>query len=147
MYQPRNAVASYGRMANSETDPLQQVVMLYDGAIKFLRLAAADIEANEIMKKGEHVNRALDILNYLQNILDFEKGGDVARTLDHLYTSVSVKVLKASASLDATAMRTAGELLVPVRDSWASVAEAKSPRAQVVETIPANFPRLQQVVA
>jgi flagellar protein FliS len=145
MYETRRAVNSYGRMANTETDPLQQVVMLYDGAIKFLRLAAGNIEAREIVQKGEHVNRALDILSYLQGILDFEKGGEVAQTLDRLYSLVSVKVLKASAALDASAMRAAADLLSPVRDSWSTVAEAKSPRPQVVDTFSTNAPRLQSV--
>ena len=101
MYGKSSALSSYGRVANSENDPLQQIVMLYDGAIKFLRLAADNIEARDIPKKAEHVNRALDILNYLQGILDFERGGDVAQTLDSLYTLVSMKILRASATLDA----------------------------------------------
>ena len=131
-------------MANTETDPLQQVVMLYDGAMKFLRLAASNIEAREITQKGAHVNRALDILSYLQNILDFENGGEVAHTLDRLYSLVSVKVLKASAALDASEMRAAADLLAPVRDSWSTVAEvAKTPQVPV----PVNPPRLQQVTA
>jgi flagellar secretion chaperone FliS len=147
MYEKRNVVvASYGRMANSETDPLQQLVMLYDGAIKFLRLSADDIGASEIARKAEHVNRALDILNYLQGILDFDKGGEVAHTLDKLYTLVSMKVLKASAVLDEKGMRTAAELLVPVRDSWAVVAAASKQRPQVSDPIPTNTPRLGHAV-
>jgi len=117
-----NALASYGRVANSDNDPLQQVVMLYDGAIKFLRLAATNVEAGEIALKAEHVNRALDILNYLQGILDFERGREVAQILDKLYTLVSMKVLRASATLDASGMRAAAELLAPVRESWSQVA-------------------------
>ena len=80
-----NALASYGRVANAEVNPLQQLVMLYDGAIKFLHLAAADIEAGDIAAKAEHSNRALDIIGYLQSILDFERGAAVAPTLDALY--------------------------------------------------------------
>jgi flagellar protein FliS len=143
-----NALSSYGRVANSENDPLQQIVMLYDGAIKFLRLAAADIEARDIPKKAEHVNRALDILNYLQGILDFESGGSVAHTLDRLYTLVSMKVLRASATLDAGGMRSAAELLAPVRDSWSVVATAaadNSPAPAVVEASGVR-PRLGRLV-
>jgi flagellar protein FliS len=122
MYGKSNALSSYGRVANSDNDPLQQIVMLYDGAIKFLRLAAANIETKDIPKKAEHVNRALDILNYLQSILDFERGGDVSQTLDRLYTLVSMKILRASATLDVAGMRAAADLLMPVRDSWTVVA-------------------------
>lgn len=122
MYGKSSALSSYGRVANSENDPLQQIVMLYDGAIKFLRLAATNIEAKDIPHKAEHVNRTLDILNYLQGILDFEQGGDVAQTLDSLYTLVSMKILRASATLDAKGMLAAADLLAPVRDSWTVVA-------------------------
>jgi flagellar protein FliS len=149
MYAKSNASSSYGRMANSDSDPLQQIVMLYDGAIKFLRLAAADIEARDIPKKAEHVNRALDIINYLQGILDFEQGGNVAQTLDTLYTAVSMKILSASANLDAKAMLTAGELLAPVRDSWAvitEVANTKSPASHAAATS-GEQPRLGRVIA
>jgi flagellar protein FliS len=149
MYAKSNALSSYGRIANSDNDPLQQIVMLYDGAIKFLRLAATDIEAREIPKKAEHTNRALDILNYLQGILDFERGGDVALTLDSLYTLVSMKVLRASATLDAQAMRAAADLLMPVRDSWTVVAASAmpgSPANHAVATSGAQ-PRLGRMVA
>src|SRR5919106_6948196 len=125
MYERANALASYGRVANAEKDPMQQIVMLYDGAMKFLRLTAVDIETGDVNKKGEHVNRALDILNYLQGILDFESGGDVAQSLDKLYMLVSMKVLRASARLDASGMRSAAELLAPLRDSWVALAGSK----------------------
>lgn len=145
MYGRLSALASYGRVANSDHDPLQQVVMLYDGAIKFLRLAAANIEAREIALKAEHVNRVLDILNYLQGILDFERGGEVAPVLDNLYTLVSMKVLRASANLDAAEMRAAAELLAPVRDSWFQV--ANSAENPTHAKAPAEIPtRLGQLV-
>jgi len=118
MYAQPKALASYGRIANAETNPLKQIVMLYDGAIKFLNLTAADIEAADFVAKAEHSNRALDIINYLQSILDFEKGGNVAESLDNLYRSIIVLILRASAELDAKLMRRAAELLVPVRDAW-----------------------------
>lgn len=122
MYGRVNQIASYGRVANAESDPVQQIVMLYDGAIRFLRLAAASIEANDLRAKAEQTDRALQIINYLQSVLDFERGGEVAVTLNTLYTSVTLMVLKASAELDASKMRHAAELLEPVRGAWATVA-------------------------
>jgi len=118
MYAQPKALASYSRMANTESNPLKQVVMLYDGAIKFLNLTADNIEAGDLVAKGEHSNRALDILNYLQSILDFEKGEAVAASLDNLYRSVINLILKASAALDAVLMRKAADFLIPVRDAW-----------------------------
>jgi flagellar protein FliS len=134
-YGRMTATTSYTRVANTETNPLMQVVMLYDGAIKFIRLAADDIEAKNIAAKAEHSNRAIDILNYLQGTLDFERGGGVAPTLDKLYTCVLAKMLMASMRLDARMMREASELLVPVRDAWAINAS----NAQAVPA-PVTFP-------
>lgn len=119
MYQRSNTgLASYGRIANSETDPIKQVVMLYDGAIKFLNLTATDIEADNLTAKAEHSTRALDIITHLQNTLNFELGGSVAVNLDNLYRSVTVLVLRGSAELDAGLMRKAASALTPVRDAW-----------------------------
>lgn len=118
MYAKPKAIASYGKIANTESNPLKQIVMLYDGAMKFLNLTADDIEKNDLVAKAEHSQRALDIINYLQSILDFEKGGNVAQSLDNLYRSIAVLILRASAELDASLMRRAADLLAPVRDAW-----------------------------
>lgn len=129
MYGKQNALASYGKVANAETDPLRQIVLLYDGAIKFLRLAAGGIDAGDIAAKATYSNRALDIISYLQSILDFERGGEVAGVLDHLYSQVTAVILKASIALDADEMRRAAELLLPVRDSWEANANVPAPAA------------------
>lgn len=112
------AKQSYGKIANGETDPIRQIVMLYDGAIKFLNLTADDIENKDIIMKAEHSTRALDIIAYLQSILDTEKGGDVAGALDNLYSSMTVLILRASAEFDPELMRRAAKLMQPVRDAW-----------------------------
>ena len=134
MYAQPKAIASYGRIANTEADPIRQIVMLYDGAIKFLNLTAADIEANDLVAKAEHSTRAIDIIGYLQSILDFEKGREVAVSLDRLYRSVSVMILKASAKADANMMRQVVGLLAPVRDAWETNANLATPRISIQES-------------
>ncbi len=146
MYGKNNALASYGKVANTETDPIQQIVMLYDGAIRFIRLASEDIENKRIADKAHNVNRALDIINYLQGILDFDKAPEVANILDRLYTAVSMQVLQASAKLDAVAMRAAAEHLAPVRDSWTDIARTVNQPAPLTAPIPAEPQRLGQLV-
>ena len=137
MYGRTSALRSYGRVANAESDPLQQIVMLYDGAIKFLRLAASDIDTRDIAAKAEHTGRALDILGYLRSILDFERGGEVAPALDALYSSVTAIILHGSAQLEAAELHRAADLLAPVRDAWATNAAASH----------ANMPQLRPAPA
>jgi flagellar protein FliS len=141
MYGRHNAVSSYGKIANAETNPLQQIVMLYDGAIKFARLAAADIASGDLAMKAEHSNRALDIISYLQSILDFERGGEVAPILDAFYRNVTATILLASAKLDAELMNRAAETLAPVRDAWATNASsANASNAAANEITPSQNP-------
>ncbi len=122
-----NALAAYGAVANAETNPLQQIIMLYDGAIKFLRLAATDIETGDLIAKAEHSNRALDIISYLQSILDFEKGGEVASHLDVFYLTLTMQILSASTKLDGRKMQQAAESLLPVREAWVAQVSASRP--------------------
>ncbi len=51
MYERSNVVTSYGRVANAETNPLQQVVMLYDGAIKFLQLECVTLGTSSLVQQ------------------------------------------------------------------------------------------------
>ncbi len=140
-----NALAAYGAVANAETNPLQQIILLYDGAIKFLRLAAANIEAGDLVAKAEHSNRALDIVSYLQSILDFEKGGEVAATLDIFYLTLTVQILHASTQLDRRKMEQAAELLLPVREAWRAQFSASRPAYAVAGQN--SFVGSQQLVA
>ena len=146
MYGRSNALASYGRMANTESDPVQQVVMLYDGAIRFIRLASDDIREKRLADKAEHVNRALDIIHYLQGILDFERGAEVAQTLDNLYSIVSMQILQGSAKLDAQVMLKAAESLGPVRDSWSIVADSVQKEHVSAATLPTEQRRLGHLI-
>ena len=138
MYAQPKALASYGRIANTESDPIKQIVMLYDGAIKFLNQTATDIESEDFVAKAEHSTRALAIISYLQSILDFEKGGQVAVNLDNLYRSVTVTLLKASAGPDADLMRRAATLLAPVRNAW----ETNSGRVNPAQAL--NIPETRE---
>ncbi len=139
------ALAAYGAVANAETNPLQQIIMLYDGAIKFLRLAADDIEAGDLVAKAEHSNRALDIISYLQSILDFENGGGVAATLDIFYITLSVQILNASAQLDGRKMKQAAESMLPVREAW--VSQFSAARTAYATTEQRSFTGGQQLMA
>ncbi|HWQ31386.1 MAG TPA: flagellar export chaperone FliS [Blastocatellia bacterium] len=134
-----HALTAYSQVANAEQNRLQQIVMLYDGAVRFLLLAASDIEAGDLVAKAEHTNRALDIVSYLQSILDFEQGGEVAPVLDALYATVTALTLRASARLDAALMRQAADQLVPVRDAWATIA-SESENASVKVTARSGMP-------
>ena len=58
-----NGIESYQRTAISTQSRGRLIVMLYDGAIKFMKLAIQEIEAGNWAAKGEYLNRAQDIIS------------------------------------------------------------------------------------
>jgi flagellar protein FliS len=74
--------------------PAQQVVMMYDGAIKFCLRAKDAIEQGEIQQRHNANKRAMEVVSYLMDILDMEKGGDVARRLQVVYAFLLRRLLE-----------------------------------------------------
>ena len=109
---------TYREFSVQGATPLGLVVMLYDGAIAALRRAAAAIEARDIQKKCTQLNRALAIIAQLEGTLNFERGGDVARTLKYLYVYSRGQVLKANLDNSAEILRSLIEKISTVREAW-----------------------------
>jgi flagellar secretion chaperone FliS len=103
----------------------QLVVMLYEGAIKSLRTAVADIEAKNIEGKRQAVDKALGIVQHLQDTLDRERGGHIAADLDRLYTYIISRILDGSAKLEVAPIQEAVKLLTPLLSAWEEVARKK----------------------
>ena len=60
------------------------IIMMYEGALKFVTLAIEGIDAKDLSKKGTYINKTHDIINELSCALDMKKGGDVAHKLESL---------------------------------------------------------------
>jgi flagellar protein FliS len=63
----------------------RQVVMLYDGIIKFLRNAQISFEQKEFENVYSNVQKAKNIIQGLQLGINFDKGGNIAQTLNDFY--------------------------------------------------------------
>jgi flagellar protein FliS len=110
------------RRVNAETrSPLELVVMLYDGAIRFVGDAKEAADRNDIAARTRAVSRALAIVTELQNTLRLEEGGDVARELDRLYSYMTARLLDSNVKRDRKALDEVHRLLSTVRDGWAQV--------------------------
>jgi len=81
----KNAHSTYQSVQVTTTDRGRLLLMMYEGAIKFLKQSKAGLEANDIGKFCRFLSKAQAIIAELMNTLDFEKGGSIARDLDRLY--------------------------------------------------------------
>lgn len=85
----RNPLQSYRQVSTSTASPGQLVVMLYDGAIKFLEHALGGFEFDDPLEFNRTISnnllRAQQILSELNSSLDMERGGEISVTLRRLY--------------------------------------------------------------
>ena len=58
------------------------ILMMYEGAIKFTKLALESMDKDDLASQGKYIQKAHDIVNELSLALDFKKGGDVAPRLE-----------------------------------------------------------------
>ncbi|AFI04231.1 flagellar export chaperone FliS [Helicobacter cetorum] len=87
-----NAYQAYQQNTVSVESPAKLIEMLYEGILKFASQAKRHIETEDIEKKIYYINKVTDIFTELLNILDYERGGEVAVYLTGLYTH-QIKVL------------------------------------------------------
>jgi flagellar protein FliS len=117
----RGAEAYYQTHVQSRS-PLELVVMLYDGALRFCDQAATAMDAGDMTTKGVAMSRAFAILAELQNTLNLKDGGDVARQLDALYAHMNDRLVDANIQRSSVPIREVMRLLTPLRDAWSQVA-------------------------
>ncbi len=106
--------------------PGQLVVMLYDGAGRFLARAAAAIRAGEAGAAGEPLHRAHAILDELLATLDPE-AGEVSERLQSIYLFCKRTLIEAQLALDPEPVERVAGLLAELRDAWATAAESAQP--------------------
>jgi flagellar secretion chaperone FliS len=123
---PRGADA-YRRTAVQSSSPLGLVVMLYDGAIKFVLEAREAIARNDVRARTAAVSRALAIVAELQNTLNLKEGGEVGRELDRLYSYLNTRLLDITAKADDEAAKEVHKLLSTLRDGWSQIASQQPP--------------------
>lgn len=81
----KNAHTTYQSVQITTTDRGRLLLMMYEGAIKFLKQSKVGLETNDMTKFCRFLSKAQAIIAELMNTLDFEKGGTIARDLDRLY--------------------------------------------------------------
>ncbi len=122
MSYPNNGSSAYKEISISTASPTKLVVMLYQGAIRFLKQAEDDIRRKDIVNKSQSVDRAMAIIQHLQGTLDLDKGGEVAADLDRLYTYFSTRIFDGSAKLDLKAFEEVIQLLTVLLSAWEEIA-------------------------
>jgi len=120
--QPRNGLHAYRKTEVQSRTPLELVVMLYDGALRFIGVAKDAIGRGDIRGRSEAISRTLAIISELQSTLDLERGGEMAASLDDMYRYLTQRLVQATVKNDAAPLDEARRLLETLRDGWQQIA-------------------------
>jgi flagellar protein FliS len=131
MYKGSN---TYREVAVQTSSPAKLVVLLYEGAIRFLRESVTAVESRDLECKRQRIDRAMAIVQHLEGTLDMERGGDVAVDLARLYSYITSRILEGSAKLETAPLEEAIKLLNTLLAGWEAIAKQEQ-NSEVPPTI------------
>lgn len=107
--------------AIASATPVQIIVLLYDGAINSLASAKGKMQEMKLAEKGQLISKAIGIVEGLRAVLDFEKGGDIARNLNDLYDYMKRRLASANLKNDQAGLDEVIGLLSNLRGAWVEI--------------------------
>ncbi|MGL4366743.1 MAG: flagellar export chaperone FliS [Brevinemataceae bacterium] len=96
---------------------IKLVVMLYNGAIKFLTIAIEAIEQKQLDIANNNIIKAQNIVGELLSSLDFS-AGDIAQELSRLYIYVHKLLIEANIQKQVLPLSESIEILSNLKDGW-----------------------------
>ncbi len=124
----RQNLQAYKKISNDaalqEADCHQVILMLMRGALDRMAQAKGAIERREIAVKHDRINKAIGILNGLQDGLDFAENPDIARNFFELYDYMVRRLIDAGAEMSVGPIDECIGLLAPIADAWANIPDS-----------------------
>lgn len=113
----------YQQTQVSTSSPEKILLMLYDGAINFSRIAMEKAANGDKSERGKYVSKAQAIVAELMNSLDHEVGGVIAERLTQLYMYIIHEYVNANVKNSVTSLENTVKILGMLRDTWAEAIE------------------------
>lgn len=133
----KNAHNTYQAVQITTTDRGRLLLMMYEGAIKFLKQSRTGLEEKDIAKFCRFLGKAQAIIAELMNTLDFEKGGTIAHDLERIYDFMLFYLSEANLYRDGERVAKVINLLEVIYSAFKEVIEGgkhlepASPEAQI----------------
>jgi flagellar protein FliS len=117
----RNGIDAYRQTNVTTADPKRLILMCYEGAISNLKIAREKYAFNEYEAKAKAVQKAQDIITLLMQSLDFEKGGNIAVSLEALYNYMSRRLLEGDVKEDTKIIDEVIYILEELEAAWEEI--------------------------
>ncbi len=141
------AFRQYNRSSIETADKLELVIMCYDKVILCLQQAKDHIADQEVTKKAEKIKKTLAIINELQGSLDLDKGGNIATSLDSLYTYLTNRIVLADIQKNFSIFDECINILRELKSGWEGIRTEKEETAPISRTADHEIPRLSHQIA
>lgn len=94
------------------------IVMLYDGAIRFLNIAIENMTPRRYDVVNTNIIKAQDIVTELMLSLNMDQGGEIARNLFNIYAYMKKRLLEGNIAKDAEILKEVVSHLNALRSAW-----------------------------
>jgi flagellar protein FliS len=116
-----DAVDQYRKTAVNTASPLELVVMLYDGAIRFIDAGKIAMAKKDLEAQNTNLQKAQKVINELITCLDMQRGGEIATNLFSIYNFVNNQLIEANINDREDLLDGAKSLLINLREAWITI--------------------------
>ncbi|WLR49261.1 flagellar export chaperone FliS [Halobacillus litoralis] len=113
------SIQAYQNNSVETASPGELTLMLYNGCIKFIRIARKAMENNEIEKKNTNIQKSQKIIQELMITMDQQYA--VTQEIMPLYDYVNRRLVEANTKNDVEILDEVEGLVVEFRDTWKQV--------------------------
>ena len=101
------------------------IVMLYDEAIKMLDMACEllALEDRKLDEISNSIIRAQEMITELMVSLNFEQGGEIAKTLFSLYMYFNRQLMEANMKKEIEPLKQVSGMMKELRQAWAEIVQ------------------------
>jgi flagellar protein FliS len=128
-----NPWKSYHQTATLTAPPGQVILMLYDGALRFLERALTGFQCTDPaelnMTIHNNLQRAREIIRELNYALNLEKGGELAGILHQLYDYFEERIHASNIKKQRDGIEEVIQHLGVLREAWAAMLRGEGPVA------------------
>jgi flagellar secretion chaperone FliS len=117
----------YQKSAVNGASPLQLIIMLYDGALKFMQSGKAAMAQGDRDGQNANLQKAQKVLMELMSCLDMKQGGEIAKNLLSLYSYVLNELVMANMEDDPEGIDRGIQVLTDLRESWREIQNSLRP--------------------
>ena len=116
---------AYKKAAVNTLDQNKLIIMLYDGAIKNASFAVEHIKSGEIEKVHNCLIKTKNIVTELMATLNMDRGGDIAKNLQSLYSYMFSQLIEANMNKKTEPVVIVIDLLKELRAAWTQINSKK----------------------